>query len=82
MTGENIMSYIYVLELLRYGQMKIATSFFECSFDHLKKMHRMYNTRNDRKDCMINSDKIGDCFFKQIYGSLNLKQHIRIQSIP
>ena len=32
MTGENIMSYIFVLELSRYGQLKITTNFFECIF--------------------------------------------------
>ena len=65
MTGENIMSYIYVLELSRYGQLKIATNFFECIFDHLKKSHGTYYTRNGWKGRTINSDKIEDYFFKQ-----------------
>ena len=32
MTGENIMSYIYILVLSRHGQLKITTNFFECIF--------------------------------------------------
>ena len=32
MTGKNIMSYICVLELSRYGHLKLAANFFKCIF--------------------------------------------------
>ena len=42
MTGKIIISYIHVLELSRYGQLKIATRFFECIFRSFQKNRIIY----------------------------------------
>ena len=81
MAGENIMPYIYVLELLRYRQLKIATNFFECIFRSYQKNCNVYTiTEMAGKVARSTPTKL-ETIFSNRY-SLNLKLHIRLQSIP
>ena len=64
MTGENIMSYIYVSDLLRYGRLKFAVKFIEHFFTLSKNRIVRISTGNGRVDRPIDSDKMRHSFFK------------------